>query len=341
VKLDRYDKTGEKKSNSAKKALIIGISGQDGSYLAEFLLDKGYQVIGASRDAMVSRFSNLHRLGIRERVQVESMSLNDFRSVIQVLNKIRPDEIYNLAGQTSVGLSFEQPMETFESIAIGSLNLLEALRFLSIPTRLYNASSSECFGNTNGQAATEETPFRPRSPYAAAKAAAYWQIANYREAYNLFACSGILFNHESSLRPKRFVTRKIVRAACRIAEGSQNRLGLGNINIKRDWGWAPDYVKAMWMMLQQEHPEDFIIATGKTCSLKDFVQMVFSRLDLNWEDYVHSRIELMRPTDIMISCGNPHKAKTILGWQSEYSVEDVANMMVEAELNEIETIRKE
>jgi GDPmannose 4,6-dehydratase len=187
--------------------------------LTKFLLDKGYEIWGTSRDAQVASFANLHQLGLRDRVQVKSMSLNDFRSVIQVLSKIAPDEIYNLAGQTSVGLSFDQPVETFESITLGTLNLLEALRFLQMETKLFNASSSECFGNTNGEAATEKTPFRPRSPYAVAKAAAFWQTANYREAYGLFTSSGILFNHESPLRPARFVTKKIVAAACRIALG--------------------------------------------------------------------------------------------------------------------------
>ncbi len=323
---------GENKS-SRKKAMIIGISGQDGAYLTKFLLDKGYQVWGTSRDAQIASFSNLYKLGVREHVQVSSMSLNDFRSVIQVISKILPDEIYNLAGQTSVGLSFDQPVETFESITFGTLNLLEALRFLQMRTRLYNASSSECFGNTNGAAATEETPFRPRSPYAVAKAAAFWQAANYREAYGLFACSGILFNHESPLRPERFVTRKIVIAACRIAKGLQDKLELGNLDIQRDWGWAPEYVEAMWMMLQKDHPDDFIISTGKTHSLKTFIQLVFSQLDLNWKDYVCQNSELYRPTDILVSRSNPIKAKEKLGWQARYSIEDVVHMMVNSELN--------
>ena len=202
-----------------KTALIIGVSGQDGAYLSKLLLEKGYRIVGTSRDAQVSPFANLTRLGIRSLVATESMALNDFRSVIHILKKVKPDEIYNLAGQSSVGLSFDQPVETFESISIGTLNLLEGLRFLELPARLYNAGSSECFGNTNGQPADETTPFRPRSPYAAAKSAAFWAVSNYREAYGLFACSGILFNHESPLRPERFVTRKIVKAACSIARG--------------------------------------------------------------------------------------------------------------------------
>jgi GDPmannose 4,6-dehydratase len=237
-----------------KTALICGISGQDGAYLAQLLLSKGYNVCGTSRDAQVSSFSNLVKLGIRDRVKLESVALNDFRSVLQVLTKIQPDEVYNLAGQTSVSLSFEQPVETLESIATGTLNLLESMRFFNKPIKFYNAGSSECFGDTNGEAATESTPFRPRSPYAVAKAAAFWEVANYREAYNLFACSGILFNHESPLRPERFVTQKIVSTACRIAAGSSEKLLLGNIEIERDWGWAPEYVEAMYLMLQQDEP---------------------------------------------------------------------------------------
>src|SRR6266568_5915916 len=235
-----------------KKALICGVSGQDGSYLAELLLKKGYEVHGTARDAQVTSFPNLLTLGIRERVTFHSMAPNDFRSVLQVMAKVIPDEVYNLAGQSSVGLSFEQPVETLESISVGTLNLLEVIRFIGRPIRLYNAGSGECFGDTGGAPEDENTPFRPRSPYAVAKATAHWEVANYREAYNLYACTGILFNHESPLRPERFVTRKIVKAACRIAAGSGEKLHLGNISIARDWGSAEEYVVAMWLMLQQD-----------------------------------------------------------------------------------------
>lgn len=316
-----------------KTAMIIGVSGQDGAYLAKLLLEKEYKVWGTSRDAQMSSFRNLEYLGIRDQVRLVSMSLNDFRSVLQVLNKIMPNEIYNLAGQTSVGLSFEQPVETFESITIGTLNLLEALRFLKLPARLYNASSSECFGNTNGEAAIEETPFRPRSPYAAAKAAAFWQTANFREAYNIFTCSGILFNHESPLRPKRFVTKKIVKTAVDISAGRALTLELGNIEIARDWGWATEYVEAMWLMLQQDKPEDYIVATGKTYYLREFVQQVFAYLDLDWKKYTSSNEELLRPTDILVSRAKPSKAKKVLGWEAKYDMRDVARMMVDAELS--------
>jgi len=314
-----------------KTALIFGISGQDGSYLSKLLLTKGYRVVGSSRDAQISRFSNLIRLNIRDRVEVESASLNDFRSVLQVLKKVRPDEVYNLAGQSSVGLSFEQPVESFESISIGTLNLLEAIRFLEAPIKIYNAGSSECFGNTDGHPADELTPFRPRSPYAVAKAAAFWQMANYREAYGLFACSGLLFNHESPLRPQRFVTRKIVCAACRIAAGMNEKLELGNISVERDWGWAPEYVDAMWLMLQQDSPDDYVIATGETHRLEDFVNGVFTSLGLNWREHVETNQNLFRPTDILTVRANPGKAARKLGWKARYKMRDVARMMVEEE----------
>jgi GDPmannose 4,6-dehydratase len=315
-----------------KKALIIGISGQDGSYLAKFLLEKGYSVVGTSRDAMLSSFNNLKQLNIRDKVLVESMSLNDFRSVLQVLNKYRPDEVYNLAGQSSVGLSFEQPVETFESVSIAVLNLLEAIRFMDLPIRLYNAGSSECFGNTNGEPADERTPFHPRSPYAVAKAAAFWQVANYREAYDMFACSGILFNHESPLRPDRFVTKKIVKAAHRIYKGSEEKLELGNISIHRDWGWAPEYVVAMWRMLQQDKADDYVVATGQTNSLQEFIMEVFAAFDLNWDKYVIYNENLMRPADIQVSIANTNKAKRELNWIAKYKMKDVARMMVESEI---------
>jgi len=316
-----------------KKALIIGISGQDGTYLADLLLNKGYTVIGTSRDAMLSSFSNLQRMNIRDKITIESVSLNDFRSVLQVLKKYYPDEIYNLAGQSSVGLSFEQPVETFESVCVATLNLLETMRFLEIPARLYNAASSECFGNTNGKPASETTPFHPRSPYAVAKSAAFWQVANYREAYNMYACSGILFNHESPLRPSRFVTSKIVQTACRIAKGSNEKLILGTTSIKRDWGWAPEYVDAMWRMLQQNEPRDYVVATGKTSSLKDFIHETFSLLDLDMDQYVRHASDFDRLTDINLSAADTKKAEKELDWKAKFFMKDVVRMMVEAELS--------
>jgi GDPmannose 4,6-dehydratase len=317
----------------AKIALICGISGQDGAYLTKFLIEQGYEVFGTARDAQMSSFANLLRLGVRDSVTLYSMALNDFRSVIQVLAKVKPDEIYNLAGQSSVGLSFEQPVETLESISVGTLNLLEAIRFTALPVRFYNAGSSECFGNTCGVAADENTLFHPRSPYAVAKAAAHWEVANYREAYDLFACTGMLFNHESPLRPERFVTRKIVKAACRIADGSKGKLHLGNISIARDWGWAPEYVEAMWLMLQQESPDDFVIATGETHTLEEFVSEAFACVGLNWHDHVVTDPSLLRPSEIMVSRANPAKAQEKLGWQAKNKMHGVVRMMVEEERN--------
>lgn len=313
-----------------KTALICGISGQDGAYLAQLLVNKGYKVYGTSRDAQISSLQNLEYLGIRNQVKCLSMSLTDFRSVLQVLNQVQPHEIYNLAGQSSVGLSFEQPVETLESIATGTLNLLESIRFIGKPTKLYNAGSSECFGDTCGLPADEDTPFRPRSPYAVAKATAFWEVANYREAYKLFACSGILFNHESPLRPDRFVTQKIISTACRIANGSSKKLVLGNINIERDWGYAPDYVEAMYLMLQQDVPEDFVIATGKTISLSNFIAEAFQILGLNWQEHVVYDLALCRPTDISVSRANPQKAREKLGWIASTDIQETIKIMVAA-----------
>ena len=315
-------------------ALICGISGQDGTYLAQFLLEKGYRVYGSSRDAQMNPFNNLTKLGILKQVKTLSMALTDFRSVYQALSQIKPNEVYNLAGQSSVGLSFDQPVETIESINIGTINILETIRFIGKPIRFYNASSSECFGDTDGVAADETTPFRPRSPYAVAKASAHWIVANYREAYDLFACNGILFNHESPLRPERFVTKKIIKAACHIAKGKMKKLSVGNIQIQRDWGWAPEYVQAMWLMLQRQEAEDFVIATGETWSLTDFIKTAFKALGLNWRDHVETKPSLCRPTDISIGCANPKKAKEILGWSASFKMKDVVEMMIEAELNE-------
>jgi GDPmannose 4,6-dehydratase len=313
-----------------KTALICGVSGQDGAYLAAYLLNQGYTVCGTSRDAQMSSFQNLSRLGIREQIKLESMSLTDFRSVLQVLTKIQPDEVYNLAAQSSVGLSFNQPVETLESIATGTLNLLEAIRFTGANIKFYNAGSSECFGNTGNTPADENTPFRPRSPYAVAKSTAFWEVANYREAYDLFACSGILFNHDSPLRPARFVTQKIVRAAHQIASGSSEKLYLGNISVQRDWGWAPEYIEAMHRMLQAEQPDDYIIATGHTYSLEAFVAKAFEYVGLNWQDHVEVDQSLYRPTDIAVGRANPTKAEVQLGWRAKYAMPDVVRMMLEA-----------
>lgn len=315
------------------KALICGISGQDGAYLARLLLDKGYEVVGTSRDAQVGSFNNLVRLGIRERVQLESMAPNDFRSVLAIVHRTDPDEIYNLAGQSSVGLSFEQPVDTLESIAIGTINLLEAIRFLDKPIRFYSAGSGECFGDTEGHAANEETPFRPRSPYAVAKSTAHWLVANYRSAYGLHASTGILFNHESPLRPERFVTKKIVAAAVRIARGENSRLTLGNMSIRRDWGWAPEYVEAMWRMLQESTGSDFVIATGESHTLEEFADTAFGLVGLYWREHTDLSDALKRPSDLAGGCANATRAHEILGWSPTYRMRDVVKAMVDDELN--------
>ena len=315
-------------SKTNKKALILGVSGQDGAYLSQLLLKKGYEVYGSSRDAQITSFENLRILGIK--INLVSIAVTDFRSVLQSISKIQPDEIYNLAGQSSVGLSFDQPVETMESIIIGTLNILEAIRFTGRPIKFYNAGSSECYGNTNF-AVDENTPFNPRSPYAVAKAAAFWQVANYREAYDIFACTGILFNHESPLRKERFVTKKIISTAYKIFLGEKVKLEIGNINIRRDWGWSPEYVNAMWLMLQQDKPEDFVIATGFSISLEEFIQKTFSCLGLNWKDHVITNKLLLRPTDIYVGLANPQKAKQVLGWEAQFKVDDVIRLMIEAE----------
>ncbi|MGB3723018.1 MAG: GDP-mannose 4,6-dehydratase [Pacificimonas sp.] len=314
-----------------KRALICGATGQDGSYLSRLLIGKGYQVFGTSRDATMASGQNFARLGIQEKLTLLSMAPNDFRSVLGAIERAEPDEIYYLAGQSSVGLSFEQPAETIESITIGTLNILEAMRMRACGTRLYHAGSSECFGDTGGQQATEETPFRPRSPYAVAKSSAHWLIANYREAYGLFACNGILFNHESPLRPRRFVTQKIVAGAVAIADGRMNKLQLGNIDVSRDWGWAPEFVEAMWLMLQQDCADDYIVATGHTSSLEDFVAAAFDAVGLRWHDHVTLDPGQQRPTDLSWSGGTPEKAARQLGWKPQTRMPGLVAAMVNAE----------
>jgi GDPmannose 4,6-dehydratase len=321
-----------------KKALVCGVSGQDGAYIARFLLEKGYEVYGGSRDAQGSSFNNLLKLNIKDQVKLVSINVHDFRSTLQTIMKIKPDEIYNLSGQTSVGLSFEQPVETLESISIGTLNLLESIRFSELPIRFYSAGSSECFGDIGNEAANENTPFKPRSPYAVAKATSFWLVANYREAYDIFACTGILFNHESPLRSERFVTQKIIATACRIALGSTEKLQLGNIDIERDWGWAPDYVEAMWLMLQQPKPDDYVIATGQTTSLREFISMTFDSLGLNWQESVVIDPTLFRPTDLAIGRADSSKAQQKLSWKATHSLKDIVGEMVNNKLADLQNV---
>lgn len=256
------------------------------------------------------------------------MAPEDFRSVLMAIKQSVPDEIYYLAGQSSVGLSFEQPAETIQSEMNGTLNMLEACRMFEREIRLYHAGSSECFGDTDGKPANEQSPFHPRSPYAVAKASAFWLVNNYREAYKLFACTGMLFNHESPLRPKRFVTQKIVQAADRISKGSEEKLMLGRLDVSRDWGWAPEYVEAMWRMLQLEEPEDFVIATGETSTLENFVSHAFGVLGLNWRDHVIQDRSLFRPTDILLGRADPRRAREKLGWQAQVTMPQVVEKMI-------------
>ena len=313
-----------------RTALICGIGGQDGAYLASHLLSNGYAVVGTSRDASANHFDGLSRLGIRDRVTVTSMSLVDFRSTMQVISQHQPDEIYNLAGQTSVVISFDQPVETFESIVVGTLNLLEAIRMLRSRIRLYSAGSAEIFGTIGNEPAGVKSVLSPRSPYGIAKATAFWQIAQYRDAYGIEACTGVLFNHESPLRPERFVTQKIVAAACRIAVGEQQTLELGDLSVERDWGWAPEYVVAMHKMLQLDTVEDFVIATGQTSRLEDFVAEAFKAVGLDWRQHVTRDPKLIRPSENRCGRADTSHATARLGWTAQYRMPDVARMMVEA-----------
>ena len=314
-----------------KKALICGVSGQDGAYLARLLLTKGYEVWGTSRDAELANFTNLKRLGIREEIKMLSMAQSDFRSVLNTLSTSEPNEVYLLSGQSSVGLSFDQPVETMESICTGTLNLLEAVRFLNTNIKIYNASSSECFGEIEPDSPADEgSPFLPCSPYGVAKASAHMLIKNYRNAYGLFCCNGILFNHESALRSKRFVTYKIVSTAHRIKLGSKEKLILGRLDISRDWGYAPDFVQAMWLMLQQTYPDDYVVATGISHSLEDFVSEVFDQLGMNWKEHVITDPQLYRPLDIKYSLGNPQKSFQILNWKPSVTFTGLINHLVHA-----------
>jgi GDPmannose 4,6-dehydratase len=275
-------------------------------------------------------FTRLTRLGIRERVTTHSTSLRDFREMLQLIATVEPDEIYNLAGQTSVALSFSQPIEAMESIAQATLNLLEVVRFLKLPVRIYNSSSSESFGETApGQASNESTPFRPRSPYATAKATAHWTTTNYREAYGIYACSGILFNHESPLRGERFVTSKIIRAVSDIARGRRDKLILGDLSVSRDWGYAPEYVDAMWRMLQQDHADDYVIATGESHTVEELVAAAFEAQNLDWHDHVTIDRTLFRPSDIRNSRGNAAKAKRELGWEAGVKFGELVRILMD------------
>lgn len=316
------------------RALVCGASGQDGAYLSHYLLKKGYEVIATSRDALASSFSNLHRLKIASDVIQTSMAVSDFRSVFSTIKRFNPDEIYNLTGQTSVNLSFDQPVESIDSITIGTLNLLEVIRLLNLNIRFYNAGSSECFGSSEERVKfNEQSNFNPKSPYGVAKSAAAMLVKNYRDSYGIFGCNGILFNHESSLRPDRFVTMKIIKTANRISQGSKEHLELGNIDIYRDWGWAPEYVTAMWKMLQTKNPDDYVIATGRSESLRYFATQVFKYFGLDLKKYLKINKEFFRPSEILYSCGDPSKAYLELEWKARMDIDDLIHYLCDQEKN--------
>lgn len=315
----------------SRRALICGISGQDGTYLAQRLLKDGYEVWGSSRDAEMNTFHNLHQLDLYKSIRLVSLNTSDLGSILNLLRQAKPDELYSLAGQSSVGLSYEQPIETMQSIAQGTLNLLEAIRLLDREVRFYNAGSTESFGDTGDGVADEESPLRPRSPYAVAKASAYWTVRTYREAYAMYACTGILSNHESPLRPRRFVTRKIVQAVASLMQGASGKLTLGNLDVERDWGWAPEYVDAISRMLRQDTPADYVIATGRSHSLTEFVETAYRLAGHDWREFVTVDPHLIRPTDIRCNKVSVQKAADGLQWKPTRYMEDVIAGMLEAE----------
>ena len=316
-----------------RKALITGITGQDGSYLAEFLLANGYDVYG-----MVRRTSTVHHeriQHIQDQLQLVQGDMGDLSSLITAINAVEPDEVYNLAAQSFVPISWNQPVFTGDITGLGVTRMLDAIRTVNPAIRFYQASSSEMFGKVREVPQTEATPFYPRSPYGVAKVYGHWITVNYRESYDLFTCSGILFNHESPRRGMEFVTRKVTYHAAKIKLELGNEIRIGNLDSKRDWGYAGDYVRAMWLMLQQDQPEDYVIATGKTHSVERLLEVAFSHVGLNWRDYVVQDRRFMRPAEVDLLVGDPSKAKKALGWQPQVSFEDLIGMMVEADLKKL------
>ena len=313
-----------------KRAIITGITGQDGSYLAEFLLEKNYDVIGMIRRTSTVNFERIAH--IQDRLTLVSGDLLDQVSLIDILQTHRPQEVYNLAAQSFVQTSFAQPVLTGEVTGLGVTRVLDAVRLVDPDIRFYQASTSEMFGKVHETPQRETTPFHPRSPYGVAKVYGHWITVNYRESYNLFACSGICFNHESPRRGYEFVTRKIARAAARIQAGFDQQLRLGNLDSQRDWGYAPEYVHAMWLMLQQETPDDYVIATGRTHTVQHFVELAFEQVGLDYRKYVVQDPLFMRPADVDLLIGDPAKAKEKLGWKAKTSLEELVKIMVEAEL---------
>lgn len=322
-----------------KSALITGITGQDGAYLAKLLLDKGYQVYGLIARRATSTTWRLQFLGIENEVELINGDLTDISSIIRAINTAKPSEIYNLGAQSFVGVSWQQAIVTAQSTGLGVLNVLEAIRQTDPSIKFYQASSSEMFGLIHEAIQSETTPFHPRSPYGVAKLFGHWMTVNYRESFNMFACSGILFNHESPLRGIEFVTRKVTDAVARIKLGNQKELRLGNIDAKRDWGFAGDYVEAMWLMLQQEQPDDYVVATGRTTTVRDMCKIAFEHVGLNYEDHVVIDPLFYRPAEVEILLGNPAKAKRILGWEAQISLNTLIEMMVDADLTRVSAER--
>ncbi|HEX2188345.1 MAG TPA: GDP-mannose 4,6-dehydratase [Longimicrobiaceae bacterium] len=313
-----------------KSALITGITGQDGSYLAEFLLEKGYKVFGLVRRSSTLNFERIYH--IQDRIELLSGDLADQNSLLYALQQARPDEVYNLAAQSFVQTSWIQPVLTGDVTALGVTRMLEAIRVFDPKTRFYQASSSEMFGKVQAVPQNEDTPLYPRSPYGVAKVYGHWATINYRESYDMFAVSGILFNHESPRRGLEFVTRKVTDAAARIKLGLARELRLGNLDARRDWGFAGDYVRGMWMMLQQDHPDDYVIATGETWSVRQLVETAFSHLDLDWEEFVVQDPRFMRPAEVDLLVGDPAKAREALGWEPAVGFHELVHMMVDADL---------
>jgi len=318
------------------RALITGITGQDGSYLAEFLLSKGYKVFGMVRRASTESFERLEH--IKEQIDFVQADLLDQLSIINVIEDARPDEVYNLAAQSFVPTSWAQPVLTGQFDALGVTKMLEAIRLVNKKIRFYQASSSEMFGKVQEVPQKESTPFYPRSPYGVAKVYGHWITVNYRESYDLHATSGILFNHESPRRGLEFVTRKISDGVARIKMGLADKLLLGNLDACRDWGFAGDYIRAMWLMLQQDHPEDFVIATGQSHSVRDFVTAAFEHVDLDWEKYVGTDPRYMRPAEVDHLIGDPTRAKNVLGWEREIEFKGLVHMMVDADLTRLKEL---
>lgn len=318
-----------------KTALITGITGQDGAYLAKLLLSKGYRVCGSFRRTSTVNLERLEYLGIRDKVELVPMDLLDVGNIIRVLEKVRPDEVYNLAAQSFVAVSFEQPVVTGEITGLGAARLLESIRIVNPRIRFYQASSSEMFGKAHAIPQNEKTPFYPRSPYGVAKLYAHWITVNYREAYNIFACSGIFFNHESPLRGLEFVTRKITHAVARIKQGFDRELRLGNLDAMRDWGYTPEYVEAMWLILQHDEPDDYVVATGEAHSVREFAEEAFACVGLDWQDHVVVDSVFCRPADVDLLVGDATKIGQELGWQPRTAFKELVRIMVEADMERV------